>query len=138
MSRGQTDNGQLPKGAAAPADDRFLRLKTKLHQELIAGMDLGAIGTMSEDDLRVEVRRAAEDLSRRSPDLLNLSERERLQTMNFTTVLRRKMESSRQIDQLSSLVFDPVNDRVLRRVELPAHTQLTDSLDYFAHLSLAP
>ena len=41
-------------------------------------MDLSAIGTMNEEELRLEVRRAAEELCRQSSDLLNLSERERL------------------------------------------------------------
>jgi pilus assembly protein CpaF len=41
-------------------------------------MDLSSIGTMEDEDLRAEVRRAAEELCRRSSDLLNLSERERL------------------------------------------------------------
>ncbi|MGO9924497.1 MAG: CpaF family protein, partial [Isosphaeraceae bacterium] len=60
------------------AEERFLRHKKELHQQLIIGMNLGAIGTMGEEELRVEVRRAAEDLCRQSADLLNLSERERL------------------------------------------------------------
>ena len=34
-------------------EDRFLRHKKELHQQLIAGMDLSAIGTMNEDELRV-------------------------------------------------------------------------------------
>src|SRR5438132_8086378 len=41
-------------------------------------MDLSTIGTMNEEDLRREVRHAAEDLCRHSSDLLSLSERERL------------------------------------------------------------
>ena len=41
-------------------------------------MDLSAIGSMSEDELREEVRRGAEQLCRQSNDLLSLSERERL------------------------------------------------------------
>src|SRR5205807_5473178 len=49
-----------------------------LHQQLISSMDLGAIGTMSEEDLRLEVRRAAEELCRLSSEMLSLSERERL------------------------------------------------------------
>jgi pilus assembly protein CpaF len=61
-----------------PAEERFLHLKKDLHQQLIASMDLSAIGTMSEQDLRVEVRRAAEELCRMSSGLLSLSERERL------------------------------------------------------------
>ncbi len=54
------------------------RIKRQLHQQLITGMDLSAIGTMNEEELRLEVRRAAEELCRHSSDLLNLSERERL------------------------------------------------------------
>jgi pilus assembly protein CpaF len=65
-------------GTLITAEERFLRLKKDLHQQLITGMDLGAIGTMGEDELRLEVRRAAEDLCRQSADLLNISERERL------------------------------------------------------------
>ncbi len=72
------NNGQA--GAALTAEERFLRHKRELHQQLIASMDLSAIGTISEEDLRVEVRHAAEDLCRRSSDLLSLSERERLVT----------------------------------------------------------
>ena len=41
-------------------------------------MDLTAIGTMDEQELRLEVRRAAEELCRLRSDLLNLNERERL------------------------------------------------------------
>jgi pilus assembly protein CpaF len=69
-------NGQ--PSAAPPAEERFLRHKRELHQQLIASMDLSAIGTISEEELRSEVRRNAEDLCRRSPDLLSLNERERL------------------------------------------------------------
>jgi pilus assembly protein CpaF len=62
-----------------PSDEeRFLYLKRQLHQQLIAGMDLAVIGTMNEEELRLEVRHAAEELTRHSSDLLNLSERERL------------------------------------------------------------
>ena len=77
MSRTQTDrNGQ--GGLALSNEDRFLTIKRQLHQQLITGMDLSMIGTMNEDELRLEVRRAAEELIRQGSDLLNLSERERL------------------------------------------------------------
>jgi len=77
MSRVQTDrNGQ--RGLAVSNEDRFLTIKRQLHQQLITGMDLSMIGTMNEDELRLEVRRAAEELIRHGSDLLNLSERERL------------------------------------------------------------
>jgi pilus assembly protein CpaF len=60
------------------ARERLLQYKKELHQQLIAGMDLSAIGTMNEEQLRVEVRRAAEELCRASSDLLSLSQREQL------------------------------------------------------------
>jgi pilus assembly protein CpaF len=78
MSRIPT-NGRASAGDRALTNEEcFLRHKRELHQQLIAGMDLSAIGAMNEDDLRLEVRRAAEELCRRSSDLLNQSERERL------------------------------------------------------------
>ncbi len=61
-----------------PATARFSQLKKDLHQQLIAGMDLSAIGTMKQEDLRLEIRRAAEELCQQRSDLLGLSERERL------------------------------------------------------------
>src|SRR3954451_602437 len=64
--------------SVATAEERFLRYKRELHRQLIAGMDLSEIGAMDEAELRLEVRRAAEDMCRSSSDLLNLSERERL------------------------------------------------------------
>jgi pilus assembly protein CpaF len=68
-------------GAGGPpptAEERFLHHKQELHQRLISSMDLSTIGSLSEEDLRLEVRRAAEELCRLSSDLLSLSERERL------------------------------------------------------------
>ncbi len=68
--------------AHEPADDGmtqlFQRIKAELHRQVIARMDLSTIGTMREDDLRTEVRNAAEQLLIRRRDLLNLAERERL------------------------------------------------------------
>ena len=79
MSWAQSDMSS-GNGVSPMAQDRFLRYKKQLHEQLVTGMDLSAIGTMSEDELRVEVRRVAEDLCRHSADLLNLHERERLVT----------------------------------------------------------
>src|SRR3954463_6356033 len=77
MSRLQSQAGST-NGSVLSAEERFLRHKKDLHEQLITSMDLGAIGTMDEEELRREVRRAAEDLCRQSADLLNLSDRERL------------------------------------------------------------
>ena len=81
QTNGRSTNGHGSGGISAlTPEERFLRYKKELHQQLITGMDLAAIGTMDEQELRVEVRRAAEVLSRQGADLLNLSERERLVT----------------------------------------------------------
>jgi pilus assembly protein CpaF len=78
MTRIQSNGSPHTNGSPLTGDERFLRLKKELHQQLITGMDLTTIGTMDEQELRLEVRRAAEELCRLRADLLNLSERERL------------------------------------------------------------
>src|SRR6266446_2870860 len=78
MSRVYSNDVKLPNGERLTGEDRLRHYKRELHEQLIAGMDLSAIGTMSEDELRLEVRRGAEELCRLSSDLLSLSERERL------------------------------------------------------------
>ena len=86
MSRAPFSNplGGNGNGDGIPShEDRFLRYKRELHQQLISSMDLGAIGTMSEEDLRLEVRRAAEELCRLSSEMLSLSERERLEKLRL-------------------------------------------------------
>jgi pilus assembly protein CpaF len=60
------------------SEDQYLRYKKQLHHQLIAHMDRSAIGTMSEEEMRREVRRAAEELCRMTSDLLSLADRERL------------------------------------------------------------
>jgi pilus assembly protein CpaF len=58
--------------------EELRRLKAQLHHQLVAGMDLSALGTLSKEQLRTEVRRVAEELCQRSSSLLSRSERERL------------------------------------------------------------
>lgn len=62
----------------APPVDDLRRFKAQLHRRLVVGMDLTALGSMSRDQLRHEVRRMAEEICLRSPNLLNQQERERL------------------------------------------------------------
>ena len=80
MTRINSNHSFGPAAGPPSAEDRFLQLKKELHQRLIANMDLTTLGKMSEEELRREVRRATEELCRLSPDLLSLSERERLVT----------------------------------------------------------
>src|SRR5437763_11409583 len=71
------ENGHAPAADARTADE-FRRLKGQLHRQLVAGMDLSVLGTMGRDELRLEVRRVADDLCQRSSSLINKVERERL------------------------------------------------------------
>ena len=70
--------GQPSLRGTSTKDDRLQSLKHELHQKIIESIDISRIGSMPEEDLRMEIRRAAEDLSRRNSGLLNLSEREQL------------------------------------------------------------
>jgi pilus assembly protein CpaF len=63
---------------SAEVGQSLCRIKRELHQQVISGMDLSAIGTMHEDDLRSEVRNIAEQLCHNRSDLLSASERESL------------------------------------------------------------
>lgn len=60
------------------ADNWFARIKTEVHREVINRIDLSALGSMADDELRLQVRRTAEELCRQRSDLLNLTEREKL------------------------------------------------------------
>jgi hypothetical protein len=88
MSRSPTDF-TLPSGdsfqarthdsfSEARTTEELRRLKTQLHHQLIAGMDLAAVGNLGKEELRLEVRRVADELCQRSSSLLSRSERERL------------------------------------------------------------
>ena len=61
-----------------PHEEWFLQLKKNLHQRLITGMDLATVKTLSDYELRRELRTALEDLTDTCGNLLSLDERERL------------------------------------------------------------
>jgi len=63
---------------APNSDERYQQLKKDLHQKLIQGMDMSAIGSLGPDQLQAEARRAMEELCRLSPGLLSSREREAL------------------------------------------------------------
>jgi pilus assembly protein CpaF len=48
------------EGEASEHDSVFLSLKSQVHREVVEKIDLSAIGTLNEDDLRAEIRRNAE------------------------------------------------------------------------------
>lgn len=91
--------------ANANVDERFNRLKTQLHQQLIAGLDLSSVGTIGQEDLKLEVRRLAEELSDRSVDLLSRPERDRLIT--------EVMDETFGLGPLESLMADPAITDIL-------------------------
>jgi pilus assembly protein CpaF len=78
MNRVPGDGSLHTPGGIATVEERLLRQKRDLHQRLISGMDLSAIGRLNDEELRTEFRSAAEELCRQSPDLLNQRERDRL------------------------------------------------------------
>jgi pilus assembly protein CpaF len=65
-------------GEAGRAGDELRRLKGNLHRQLVMNMDLSALANMNREQLRLEVRRVADDLCQRSATLINRQERERL------------------------------------------------------------
>jgi len=91
--------------ASVSTEDRLIRIKKEIHQTLISGMDLSAVGSMEEDELREEVRRGAEHLCHQYNDLLSLSERERLIDELFDEVFG--------IGPLESLMRDPTVSDIL-------------------------
>jgi pilus assembly protein CpaF len=58
--------------------DELRRLKAQLHQQLILNLDLSALGSMPGEQVRLEIRRVADELCQRCPNLLSRAERERL------------------------------------------------------------
>jgi pilus assembly protein CpaF len=87
------------------AEDRLLRIKKELHQKLISEMDLSAIGSLSEEELKQEVRRGAEQLCRQSSDLLSFAERERL--------IGEVLDETFGIGPLEPLMRDPTVSDIL-------------------------
>jgi pilus assembly protein CpaF len=99
MSRIPTNGASSLATPPLSSEERLLRYKKELHQQLIANMDLSAIGTMNEDELRLEVRRGAEQLLRQSADLLSLTEREKL--------INEVMDETFGLGPLETIMRDP-------------------------------
>ncbi len=90
---------ELSSRAISPNEDRLQLLKDELHKQIIESIDISRIGSMSEEELRKEIRNAAEDLSRRNSGLLNLSERERL--------VNEVVDETFGLGPLETLMHDP-------------------------------
>jgi pilus assembly protein CpaF len=107
LSSGGSFRGEYPEPSRTepqPAED-LLRLKAQLHRQLVAGMDLAVLGTMSREQLRLEVRRAADELCQRSSSLLSRSERERL--------VNEVLDETFGLGPLEPLMSDPTVSDIL-------------------------
>src|SRR5689334_19485990 len=59
-------------------ESRFLALKRELHQEVISSIDLSVLSKMTQEQLRIEVRRMAEYICNHHSDVIGPTVRERL------------------------------------------------------------
>ncbi len=73
----QTGRGS-DRRPSSSSEDLFSRQKQELHAKLVGAMDLSTLGSMGEDELRREVRRVAEEMTRQSAELMGIRERDRL------------------------------------------------------------
>lgn len=64
--------------ALDPSSQRIDQLKRELHNKLLSSIDVAALRTMDESELRSAFRLGAEELCRRRPDLLTAIERRRV------------------------------------------------------------
>jgi pilus assembly protein CpaF len=69
-------NTPRPTTQKGRSPDNLLQFKSQLHHQLVVGMDINALGTMTREELQIEVRRVADELCQRSSNLLNSQERE--------------------------------------------------------------
>ena len=67
-----------PEEEAAAREYEFRRIKGEVHQQVVGRIDLTALGGMEENELRIEVHRACEQVLDERSDLLNKEDRERI------------------------------------------------------------
>src|SRR5829696_1596872 len=74
----QTETSRVSGRRDRESEAQFAVLKREIHGRLIAGMDLSAVGTLDEYELRREIRRGAAELCGYRADLMSLADRERM------------------------------------------------------------
>jgi pilus assembly protein CpaF len=94
-----------PLTADTRPNEELIRLKAQLHRQLIAQMDPAALATMNREQLRLEVRRFADEWCQRSSSLLNRNERERL--------ANEVLDETFGLGPLESLLNDPTITDIL-------------------------
>jgi pilus assembly protein CpaF len=100
----RSDKTEPLAGEGRPTEE-LTRLKAQLHRQLIGGMDLTALATLSREQLRHEVRRVADELCQRSSSLLNRTERER--------VVNEVLDETFGLGPLEQLMSDPTITDIL-------------------------
>jgi pilus assembly protein CpaF len=95
----------MPLRDQSSTDENFRRLKSRLHEQLVAGLDLNALGRLPLDELREELRRLAQQLCQLSPELLNLRERDQL--------VAEVLDETLGLGPLEPLLADPTISDIL-------------------------
>jgi pilus assembly protein CpaF len=99
------ESKELRPSSEIRVPDELRRLKAQLHHQLVAGMDLTALASMSKEHLHLEVRRVADDLCQRSSSLLSRQERERL--------VNEVLDETFGLGPLEALMKDPTVTDIL-------------------------
>jgi pilus assembly protein CpaF len=89
----------------ATRDRRFQRLKSKLHEQLVSGMDFTVLRSVDPHVLRDELRRGAAQLCERHSDLLSQLERTRL--------IDELVDEALGLGPLEPLMHDPTVSDIL-------------------------
>jgi len=117
---GMDGSGSLPGGKS-----RLSGFSTQdLHARLIAGLDLSRIGSMTDEEIRSEIRQTAGELCNQSSSLLTAADRERL--------VNEVMDEAFGLGPLESLLRDPTISDILVNgpqtvyVERGGRLELTD------------
>ncbi len=109
---------------AVEMDEGLHRIKRDLHRQVIAELDLTAIGNMQEQDLRFEVQQITQELCRLRSDFLSPAEQE--------VLINGIMDDVFGLGPLESLVADPAITDILINgpntvyVERQGNLSLTD------------
>src|SRR5262245_40740918 len=74
----QISPSQPRSDAKSLSEERWIALKQDFHKSLIQAIDHGALRHLNESQLRVQLRRGAEELCRSRAELLGPSDRRRL------------------------------------------------------------
>jgi pilus assembly protein CpaF len=96
---------KAPLAAGSRTEDDLRRVKAQLHQQLVSNMDLSVLDSLTKDQLRMEVRRVADELCIRSSSLLNRTERDR--------IVQEVLDETFGLGPLEPLLNDPAISDIL-------------------------